>query len=147
MASENETLRRLSVELQMLESTAEALQSRINQVYAALTELRIATATLEGLEKEKKNTPLFVPIGGGSYIKAKLQSFESVIVGVGAGIAIEKTMKEAKENVGKRLTELEKTGMALQQQLTQVIENIREGRTTFQDLTAKINEREKRKAV
>jgi len=147
MASEDETLRRLTVEIQILESTAEALQARINQVFAALTELRVANATLEGLEKERKGSPLFVPIGGGSYIKAKLESFERVIVGVGAGIAIEKTMKEAKENVGKRLTELENTGVALQQQLTQVLEKIRDGRTTFQDLLAKINEREKSKSV
>lgn len=147
MASEEETLRRLAVELQILEGTAEALQSRINLVTTALTELKVANITLEGLEREKKGMSVFVPIGGGSYIKAKLESVERLIVGVEAGIAIEKTMKEAKENVGNRVAELEKTRTALQQQLIQVVEKIRDGRSKFQDLTAKISEGERRKTV
>ena len=139
MASEEETLRRLAVELQILEGTAEALQSRINLVNAALTELRVAGATLEGLEKEKEETSLFVPIGGGSYVKAKLESAEKVIVGLGAGVATERTMQEAKENVEKRAAELEKTGETLRQQLTQVLDKIQDGRSKFQELTAKLS--------
>ena len=49
MSSEEETFRRLVVELRILEGTADALQSRINLVNAALTELTIAGMTLEGL--------------------------------------------------------------------------------------------------
>ena len=148
MASEEETIRQLAVELQILEGTAEALQSRLNLLNAALTELRVASASLDGLERETKGVSLFVPIGGGSYIKAKLESVEKVIVGVGAGVAIEKTMKEAKENVGNRLDELEKTRTALQQQLTQVIGKLQDGNAKFRDLTAKMSvERERKTAV
>jgi len=139
LASEEETLRRLAVELQILEGTAEALQSRINLVNAALTELRVAGATLEGLEKEREGASLFVPIGGGSYVKAKLESAEKVIVGLGAGVATERTMQEAKGNVEKRTAELEKTRETLRQQLTQVLERIQDGRSKFQDLTAKLS--------
>lgn len=137
MTSEEEILRGMAIELQILEETAETLQSRTNLVSAAINELRLANSTLEGLEVEKENTSLFVPIGGGSYIKARIESTERVIVGVGAGVAIEKTLKEAEENVGNRIAELEKTRITLQQQLTQVIEKIRDGRSKFQDLTAK----------
>ena len=147
MASEEETLRRLAVELRVLEGTAEALQSRINFVTAALTELRVANATLEGLEKEGEGASLFVPIGGGSYVKAKLESAEKVIVGMGAGVATERTIKEAKENVGSRMAELEKTRTTLLQQLNQVFGKIQDGRSKFQDLTTKIRERERTKPV
>ena len=139
LASEEETMRQLAVELQILEGTAEALQSRLNLLNAALTELRVASASLDGLERETKGVSLFVPIGGGSYIKAKLESVEKVIVGVGAGVAIEKTMKEAKENVGNHLDELEKTRTALQQQLTQVIGKLQDGNAKFRGLTAKMS--------
>ncbi len=142
MASEEETLRRLAVELQILEGTAEALQSRVNLVNAALTELRVAGATLDGLEKEGEGASLFVPIGGGSYVKTKLESAEKVIVGLGAGVATERSMQEARENVEKRSAELEKTRETLRQQLTQVVERIQDGRSKFQDLTAKISPRE-----
>lgn len=142
MVSEEETLRRLAVELQILEGTAEALQSRINLVNAALTELRVAGATLEGLEREREGASLFVSIGGGSYVKAKLESAEKVIVGLGAGVAAERTMQEAKENVEKRAAELEKTRETLRQQLTQVLERLQDGRSKLQELTAKLSPRE-----
>ena len=147
MSSEEETFRRLVVELRVLEGTAEALQSRVNLVNAALTELTIASMTLEGLEKEKKATPLFVPIGGGSYVKAKLESAEKVIVGIGANVAVERTIKEAKENLGNRIDELEKTRTALGQQFTQVLEKIRDDRARLEEIMTKLREGERAEGV
>ncbi len=147
MSSDEETFRRLAVELRILEGTAEALQSRINLVRAALTELRVASMTLEGVEKEKKNAPLFVPIGGGSYVKAKLDSTEEVIVGIGADVAVERTMKEARENVENRIAELAKTGNTLGQQLNDVIGKIGEHRSELEGVTTKLRERERTSGV
>lgn len=147
MSSEEEIFRRLVVELRMLEGTAEALQSRVNLVNAALTELRVSSMTLEGLEKEKKDAQLFVPIGGGSYIKARLGSADKVVVGIGADVALERTMKEAKENLGNHIAELEKTRTSLGQQFAQVVEKIREDRTRLDELTAKLREGERAKVV
>jgi len=147
LSSEEETFRRLAVELRLLEGTAEALQSRINLVNAALTEFRIASITLEGIEKEKENSSLFVPIGGGSYIKAKLESSDKVIMGLGAGVASERTVKETKETLERRIGELEKTRNTLQQQLTQVIGRIQDGRSKLQELTTKLSEEEKTENV
>ncbi len=142
MSSEDEKFRRLTVELRILEGTVETIQSRINIVNSALTELSVANMTLEGIEKEKQNSSLLVPIGGGSYIKAKLESADTVIVGIGAGVATERTVNEAKENLGKRMADVEKTREALQQQLAQVIQRIQEGREELQELTAKLSKRE-----
>jgi len=139
VSNEEETFRRLVVELRILEGTAEALQSRISLVNAALAELRVANLTLEGLEKEEKEVPLVVPIGGGSYIEATLRSADKVIVGVGAGVAIEKTVKEAKENLGNRISDLEKTRTSLEQQLTQVVEKIGGHRAQLDEMTAKLS--------
>ena len=147
MSSEEEFFRRLVVELRMLEGTAEALQSRVNLVNAALTELRVASMTLNGLGKEKKDAQLFVPIGGGSYVKARLGSADKIIVGIGADVALERTMKEAKENLGNRIAELEKTRTTLGQQFAQVVEKIREDRTKLEELTAKLREGEQAKGV
>jgi len=144
VSSEEETYRRLAVELRLLEGTAEALQSRINLVNAALAELRIASFTLEGIGKEKENSSLFVPIGGGSYIKAKLESADKIIVGMGAGVATERTIKEARGNLESRIGELEKTRNTLQQQLTQAIGRIQDGRSKLQELTVKLSEEEEK---
>ena len=147
MSGEEETFRRLVVELRMLEGTADALQSRVNLVNAALNELRVAGMTLGGLEKERKNAQLFVPIGGGSYIKARLESADKVIVGIGADVAVERTLKVARKNLENRIAELEKTRTTLGQQLGQVVEKIREDRTRLEELTAKLREGERAKGV
>jgi len=142
-----EELRRLSVELRFLEQTAEAIQSRVNMVNAVITDLVYASMALEGLEKEKENSELLVPIGGNSYIKAKLENPDKIIVGMGAGVSVEKTLQEAKEIVKNRQKNLEKTRMSLQQQLAQVAERISEGREKFESLAAEMREEKAPKNV
>jgi prefoldin alpha subunit len=133
-----EELRRLNVEMRFLEQTAEEVQSRINIVNAMITDLNYASMTLEGIEEEKENSELFVPIGANSYIKAKLENPDKIIVGMGAGVSIEKTLPETKEIMKKRLENLEKTRTSLQQQLAQVADRINEDRERFENLVAEL---------
>lgn len=137
-AKAEEELRRLSVEMRILEQTAEALQSRISMVNAVITDLTYANMTLEGLEKQKENAELLVPIGGNSYIKARLEDPDKVTVGIGAGVSVEKTLQEAKEIIRKRLDDLEKSRASLQQQFSQVIDRINEDRERFEELAAQL---------
>lgn len=137
---QEDELRKLSVELRLLEQTAEAIQSRVNMVNTVITDLTYAAMTLDGLEKEKENSELLVPIGGSSYIRTKLANPDKVIVGMGAGVSVEKTFPEAKEIVKKRLEDLEKTRMSLQHQFTQVADKMGEDREKFEGLLAKLRE-------
>lgn len=141
-SDEQEVFRRLVAELRMLEGTAETLESRMNFVNTVLTELTYARMTLEGVEKEKPDAPLFVPIGGGSYIKTKLDSADKVLVGVGVGVAIERTTTEAKQTVQNRISEIERSRAALQQQMVQVVGRIQEDRDRLQELSTKLNQAE-----
>jgi len=137
----------LVLESRFLEETVNALQSRVNMTNVAITELRVSSMTLDGLEKEKKGAQLFVPIGGGSYVKARLETAKKVVVGIGADVAVERTVKEAKEELEARIAELEKTREALGQQFNQVIERIQENRGKMEEVTAKLTEGEKAKGV
>ena len=137
---EEEELRKLSVEMRFLEQTAENLQQRISMVNAAMTDLTYANMTLDSIEKEKESADLLVPIGGGSYIKVKLANADKVIVGMGAGVSIEKTLPEAKEIVKERLEELEKTMASGQQQFAQVAQRINVGRNRLESLLATVRQ-------
>jgi prefoldin alpha subunit len=135
-----EELRRLSVEMRYLEQTAETLQQRISMVNAAISDLTYANMTLDGIEKEKENAELLVPIGGSAYVKAKLADTNTVIVGMGAGVSIEKTLAEAKVTLKQRLDELEKTMNAAQQQFSQVAERINTGRGRLENMLSSARE-------
>ncbi|HSQ49271.1 MAG TPA: prefoldin subunit alpha [Candidatus Deferrimicrobiaceae bacterium] len=140
-APAEEELRRLSVEMRYLEQTAEALQQRIGMVNAAITDLTYANATLDGIESEKENAEMLVPIGGSSYIKVKLADSSKVIVGMGAGVSVEKSLAEAKVTLKERLDDLEKTMNSAQQQFSQIAERINIGRDRLETMLAGARER------
>jgi prefoldin alpha subunit len=139
-SKEEEELERLSVEMRFLEQTAEALQQRMGMINAAITDLTYADMTLKSMEEERNDAELFVPIGGSSYIKAKLASTDTVIVGMGAGVSVEKTLPEAKLIVKGRLDELKKTLSSAQQQFAQVAQRINSGRNQLQNLLARVRQ-------
>jgi prefoldin alpha subunit len=139
LASKNEEeIRKISVELRLLEQTAETLQSRLNMLNAVTTDLTYASMALESLEKEKENSELLIPIGGTSYIRAKLDNPDKIVVGIGAGVSVEKTHQEAKDAIKARLEELEKARTATQQQFAQVAERISADRERFETLVAAV---------
>ena len=139
LASKNEEeIRKISVELRFLEQTAEALQSRLSMLNAVTQDLTYANMTLDSLEKEKENSELLVPIGGTSYIRAKLDNPDNIIVGIGAGVSVEKKRQEAKELIKKRLEDLEKARTSTQQQFVQVAGKINEDRERFEELAATV---------
>jgi len=142
-----EELRRLTVEMRLLEQTAETLQSRMNMINAAATDLAYAQMALDGLEKENEKSELLVPIGGTSYIRAKLDNPDKVIVGMGAGVSVEKTRTEAKEIIKKRLEDLEKTRTSVQQQFAQVADRINQDREQAESLVATAREGKTRQNV
>lgn len=133
-----EEAQKVSFEIRLLEETAEALQSRINMVDAAITDLIYANSTLEGLEKNKVGSELLIPIGGNSYIKANLDDPDTVIVGMGAGVSVEKTFQEAKEVIKKRLGGLEKTKESLEERFGQVVHKINEDRMELQEIASEL---------
>ncbi len=139
-SKEEEELRKLSVEMRYLEQTAETLQQRVSMVNAALTDLTYANMTMEGIEKEKENTELLVPTGGGSYVKARLVNPDKVIVSVGAGVSMERTLPEAKAILKERMEELEKTRNSVQQQFTQIAERVAMGRTRMDSLVTTLRQ-------
>jgi prefoldin alpha subunit len=111
-------------------------------VNAALAEMNVSLTTLEGLKNEKAGAQLFVPVGGGSYIKTKLETTENVIVGIGANVAVEKSLKEAKVDMAAHIAELEKSRNTLGQQFDQIVSKIRDNRARIEKISTKLREGE-----
>jgi len=133
-SKDEEEVRKLTVELRLLEQTAETLQQRISMLNAAITDLTYANLTLEGVEKEKENAEILVPIGGSSYVKMKLANPDKVIVGLGAAVSVEKTLPEAKTMLKERQGELEKTMLSAQQQFVQIADRVNADRNRLENI-------------
>ena len=137
---DEEEVRKLNMQLRYFEQTAETLQQRLGMLNAGITDLSYANMTLESIEKEKENAEMLVPIGGSSYINVKLADSNKVVVGMGAGVSVQKTLPEAKAAVKERLEELEKTRVQAQQQLSQIAERIKQDRNRMESLLTKLRE-------
>lgn len=119
--STEEQMRKLAVELQMMQGSAETLQQRLQFLQAAISDLRVAGASLEALKEGEEGAPILVPTGGGTFVNANLGDLSKVIVSIGADVSIEMSLEEAEENVSGRLEEVEKAGQSVQQQLEQIL--------------------------
>jgi len=78
----------------------------------------------------------------GSYVKAKLETTKSVVVGIGANVAVEKSLKEAKLELESRIAGLEKTREALGQQFNQIVGRIQENRARMEEVSGKMRKGE-----
>ena len=72
-------LKQIILEIRMMEGTVNTLQQRLQIVIASLSELRIAKKSLEDLKKIETGTHLLVPIGGATFIQAKLGKIDKVV--------------------------------------------------------------------
>ena len=137
MANEDEEIRRMLVELRLLEGSARTLESRLAVVDSALSEILIASSTLEGIRNKPKGTEALVPVGAGSFIRVELADSEKIVMGVGAGVSLEKSVNDSIESLKNRQGDLEKLRMSLQQQLSQIALRIEDERRTLSDLVKK----------
>jgi prefoldin alpha subunit len=120
-------MRKLMGEYRTLEGTAKVFQGRLEILSGALNEIISASLTLQGLRDLKDKEEALVPIGSGSFIRGSLTDTNKAIIGVGAGICIEKPLEEAIHDFKGRQGELERTITSIQEQLAKVLNEL-EGR-------------------
>lgn len=94
-------------EYEYLRSQAEALQKNLEMLNASITELSIVLGSLDEINGQGKKNEILVPIGGDSFVSARILDTAKVIVGLGANVAVKKTIPEARKDLEERLKELE----------------------------------------
>jgi len=124
LAASEEELRKLMMEIRILEGSVNTIQSRLRVVNAALEDNLGAMKTLESVKDEKKETEMLVPVGAGSLLKVEITDVEKTILGVGAGVCVEKSIESSIKDLKERQEELEKLSNSQQQQLAQLLTNI-----------------------
>jgi len=137
VASEEEELRGSLVQLRIYEGSARALQARLDILNAAMGEFVLASSTLEGVKTQKPNADTLIPVGGGSFVRAKLDDVSKIVMGVGAGVAIEKPIEESISEIKSRIADMEKARTALQEQLAQTLVRIEENRQKLGEIVRK----------
>ena len=107
-----------------------AYQQYQNQADAIVRQLSITQLTAEGLERAAKavdalgsasdGQEMLVPIGSGSFLHARLASTDKIVLNVGAGVSIEKTAADAKEDLKIRQAEVTEGSKKLSEILSRI---------------------------
>jgi prefoldin alpha subunit len=135
--SVDDQMRQMLVEIRFLENSARVLQSRLDYVAAALSETLTAISTLEGTRGRSDDTETLLPIGSGSFVKAKIADAKNIVIGVGAGVCIEKPLEDSMKDLRVRSSELEKARVSVTQQLSQVLNQAEDYRAHLSDMARK----------
>jgi prefoldin alpha subunit len=107
-SANEDQIRELISRMQLFQQRMEALQQQANLVQMSLQDMDNALKALSALEGQKSRHEMLVPIGAGSYVHATLSKPEQVLVNLGAGVSMEKTVADSKSVIQSRRTDLEK---------------------------------------
>jgi len=132
--NQEELMSQLATEIRILEGSVATLQSRLDIVRAAISEVTLAHATLEGLTKLQDGDDTLVPVGAGSYVRMKIADSKKLVMGIGAGTAMEKDVVSSIDELKSRIMELDKTRNSIQQQLEQTIARYEQDRESLNQL-------------
>ena len=128
------TVRQLLAEIRLLEGSARLYQSRLEVIQGALTETLVANSTLDGIKGKNKGTEILLPVGADSFIRAEIQDSQKIIMGIGAGVCMEKDIEACTEDLKNRKAEFEKLSISLRQQLSQTLARLEQDRNLLGQL-------------
>ncbi|MBO3803204.1 MAG: prefoldin subunit alpha [Candidatus Brockarchaeota archaeon] len=140
-----EQIRQAYVEVKVLESYAEEIRTRLQVVLTTTTELQTTRTAIEELAKTAEGTPLLVNLGGGVYGMAKLADRSKILIDVGTGVVVEKTVDGSLEIINKRLEELDKARASLESQLSNILVRLDKSRGRLSELSTATKETSSRR--
>jgi len=125
-----EQAQQLMYQMQMLENYFTEISRKEESLYGMLREATLATESIKSLG-EKPELITLVPMGMGTFVKAKISSNEKLILNIGAGTAIEKDKGSAVNYLEARIKELEVAIRDTSTQKQQVVANLEQGKQQF----------------
>jgi prefoldin alpha subunit len=123
----------LSERFQQFQYQAESIAQQLNVLQITIRDLETALATITALKDEPAGKETLVPIGFGSFVNATLTNTDKVVIGIGAGVSVEKKIDDAKALLEKRKVELTK----YQEQMNSTLEKITSEMQTIQKIAQK----------
>ncbi len=101
-----EKAQQLMQQMQMLENYFADLSQREGTLYGVLREAVAAIETIRSLS-QKSDSEALLPVGMGTFVKAKISSNEKFVLNIGGGISLEKNSTSALNYLEARIKEIE----------------------------------------
>ena len=137
-----EQAQQLMYQMQMLEGYLTDLSQKESSLLNIVREAISATESIKN-SNIKSDSEALVPIGMGTYMKAKILPNQKVILNIGAGAAIEKDQESAVTWIESRIKEFEIALQETNAQKQQVIANLESGKQQMNQLMQQAGQKQK----
>ncbi len=124
--STDEEMQMHYLELQVIDKHVKEIQQQIGSLDDQRIELAVIKQNILDLGKTKKGSKMLVPLNNGIFAEADLSDTESLLVNVGAGVVVKKSVEDTARMMDDQTIEI--TGMrtnlesTLQKLVTQAME-------------------------
>ncbi len=117
MANEKELQEKMFI-YRTLESRLEALARQRDLVSSKIVEIMSTISSIDEIDKNQEN--ILFKLGGEAYTHGNVTDKNKILVGIGAGIILEKPIEDGKEILNKRKQEMENVLKEIQNNIVQV---------------------------
>lgn len=116
------------------------LSEQLKFMEAAKAEARSSIEALEALVATEGEAAVLLPLGGGVTVKATLHDTKNTLVGIGAGVSVEKSTEGAIAFLKDRITEMDASGKRLTESLGKLSEQMRAVEQRMQEIYASVQQ-------
>ncbi len=107
-------------EMQALGFRAQMIADQMDKIDSNMMELDYLKNSLEDFKKIKKGNEFLAPLTNGIFVKTRLDDNSKLLVNVGNGVVVEKTVDETKEMLNEKFSELNKIRDELVSQMQEI---------------------------
>ena len=106
MTKEEEITRNLTL-IEYYKQQLESIDIQLQYLQSTLADYQRAKITVGQLNTVDDNSELLIPVGAGTFVNGSLKNTSNVLIGVGAGVVIEKTVDEAVIKLEERIKRIQ----------------------------------------
>lgn len=142
-ADKQQKLQRILIEADNYKKQIDSLSRQMQIIENMRMDTLSTQEAISSLKENKIGKEILVPVGSNSFVRAELRDNKKVIVDIGAGISVEKTIEDAREILESRDKELEDTRNRIQDKINEMNRKLLEmdslSRRLIQELQASEN--------
>lgn len=129
--TKDEQRKKKILQFQLLQQQLQQISEQMEVLNQQNGELELSIEALQELEKVKPGNEFLAPIANGIFVKGELRDTSTLLVNVGADVAVEKNipavmelLEKQKQEIGERLVEAEAVLQELARHATKIYKEI-----------------------
>ncbi len=115
-----DTQRKMMYEFEQYSRELQMLNEEKNRFAMKRVEIEGAKNALTELSKSEKNAEAMIPLGAGVFLKGNVSDTKSAVVSVGAEVAVQKDIPDAKKFLSEQITNVDKAIVNIDQRILAV---------------------------